>query len=53
MVVTVVFADQILRNSAGLVQRDLEAVGVDVGDYGEVVVGAEGVVGSVFFERGG
>lgn len=44
MVVTVVFADQVLRNSARLVQPDLEAVWVDVGDYGEVAVGAEGVV---------
>lgn len=44
MVVTVVFGDQILCNCARLVQRDLEAVWVDVGNYGEMAVGAEGVV---------
>lgn len=51
MVYLVVFADQILCNSAGLVQRDLEAVGVDVGKHGEVAVWAERVVG-VFVEGG-
>lgn len=35
-----------------MVQRDLEAVWVDVVDYGEVVVGAQGVVG-VLVEGGG
>jgi hypothetical protein len=35
-----------------LVERNFEAVRVDVGDYGEVGVGTDGVVG-VFVEGGG
>ena len=52
MVFLVILIDQILCNSAGFVQRDFEAVRVDVGDDGEVAVRANGVV-SIFVEGGG